>query len=95
MLHLYKGDFMETYKPYNKEGKVRLECLNQASNWAPPTGDEIRMVLSMAGWSGVEFAKKVNTNDRTVRRWIGNELPIPYAAWCILCVEANLGEIWK
>ncbi len=86
---------METYKPYNTDGKIRPECLKPASGWEPPTGDEIRLVLSMAGWSGVEFAKKINTNDRTVRRWIGNELSIPYAAWCILCVEANFGEIWK
>ena len=86
---------METYKPYNKDGDIRPESLSSASDWKPPTGDEIRAALSMAGWSGVEFAKTINTNDRTVRRWIGNELPIPYSAWCVLCVEANLGEIWR
>ena len=86
---------MATYKLYNQDDTILPECLNQASNWTPPTGDEIRTVLSMAGWSGVECAKKINTNDRTVRRWLGNELPIPYAAWCVLCTEANLDEIWK
>lgn len=87
---------METYKPYgNNSSTLNPKCLNQALAWEPPTGDEIRMVLAMAGWSGVEFSKKIHTNDRTVRRWIGNELPIPYSAWCVLCVEANLGEIWR
>ncbi len=49
----------------------------------------------MAGWSGVEFSKRIITNARTVRRWIGNEMEIPYAAWCVLCAQANLGQIWK
>ena len=33
--------------------------------------------------------------DRTIRRWIGEDTPIPYAAWAILCDQAGLGVIWK
>lgn len=86
---------MESYKPYNIQGEIRPECLKKANEWVPPTGDEIKIAMAMANWSGVEFARRIHTNDRTVRRWLGNELPIPYAAWCILCAEANQGEIWK
>ena len=30
-----------------------------------------------------------------IRRWIGEDTPIPYAAWAILCDQAGLGVIWK
>ena len=86
---------MESYKPYNIQGGIRPECLKNAREWTAPTGDEIKTALAMASCSGVEFAKRIHTNDRTVRRWIGDELNIPYAAWCILCFEANLGTIWR
>lgn len=86
---------MESYKPYNVQGSIRPECLKIAKEWVAPTGDEIKIALAMANCSGVEFARRIGTNDRTVRRWIGDELSIPYAAWCILCLEANLGTIWR
>lgn len=86
---------MESYESYNVPGEIRTDCLNKAANWIAPSGEEIRIALAKAGWSGVEFARRINANDRTVRRWIGNELDIPYAAWCVLCAEANLGFIWK
>ena len=33
--------------------------------------------------------------DRTVRRWIGEDSAIPYAAWALLCDFAGQGCIWK
>jgi hypothetical protein len=30
-----------------------------------------------------------------VRRWIGGDSAIPYAAWALLCDFGNLGQIWK
>ena len=86
---------METYKPYGIDGEIRYQCLKSAKEWTTLTGEEVRIALAMANWSGVEFARRINTNDRTVRRWLGGEQPIPYVAWCVLCVEANLGAIWK
>ena len=86
---------MEQRGTYGIEGNIRSECLQNASTWTPPSSHEIRLALSMAGWSGVEFSKRIATNDRTVRRWLGDEMKIPYAAWCVLCAQANLGQIWK
>ena len=88
---------METRATYGtKVGDIRAECLRpMAKDWSPPNGDEIKAALSMAGWSGVEFARRMGVDDRTARRWTGNEKSIPYAAWCVLCLEAGLGPIWK
>ncbi len=86
---------MEHLKAYNTQGEIRPECLQKAARWVVPTVEEIKAVLAMTGWSGVEFSRKIDTNDRTVRRWLSGDQPIPYAAWCVLCVEANLGQIWK
>ena len=86
---------MEQLGTYGIEGSIRPECLQNASTWMPPGSHEIRLALNMAGWSGVEFSKRIATNDRTVRRWLGDEMKIPYAAWCVLCAQANLGLIWK
>ena len=86
---------MEQLGTYGIEGSIRSECLQDAGMWTPPNGDEIRIALNMAGWSGVEFSKRIIINERTVRRWLGNEMEIPYAAWCVLCAQANLGLIWK
>ena len=33
--------------------------------------------------------------DRTIRRWVGEDTPIPYTAWALLCDYAGLGLIWK
>ena len=90
-----KGEIMEQRGTYGIEGNIRHECLQNASTWTAPSSHEIRLALSMAGWSGVEFSKRIATNDRTVRRWLGDEMKIPYAAWCVLCAQANLGLIWK
>lgn len=86
---------MEHFKAYNTQGEIRPECLQGPENWSTPTGPEIKTALAIAGWSGVEFSRRIDTNDRTVRRWLSGDQPIPYAAWCVLCVEANLGQIWK
>lgn len=86
---------MDNFKAYNAQSEIRSECLQKPSLWVVPTPEEIKTVLAMAGWSGVELSRRIDTNDRTVRRWLKGDQPIPYAAWCILCNEANLGQIWK
>lgn len=77
---------------------VRLECLKPAQEWRQPTGSEIREVMKMAGFTGSEAAKQLGLGakgDRTVRRWIGEETKIPYAAWALLCHHAGFGIIWE
>jgi hypothetical protein len=75
-----------------------MECLCPAERWAQPTGEEVREVLRMAGLSGGRAAKMLglgSQGDRTIRRWVGEDTPIPYAAWALLCDFAGLEAIWK
>ena len=77
---------------------IRLECLRPAERWTPPSGEEIREVLHLAGFTGGQAARVLGLGtkgDRTVRRWIGEQSAIPYAAWALLCDFAGLGAIWK
>jgi DNA-binding transcriptional regulator YiaG len=85
---------MEEDAVYNSE-PIRKICLVNAKDWEEPTGSEIRAALQSACWSGEEFSRRVSVDGRTVRRWVLDEKKIPYAAWCVLCVEAGLGKIWK
>lgn len=80
------------------EPNIRIECLRPAEDWTPPSGEEVRTVLHLAGFTGGKAAKALGLGakgDRTVRRWIGEDSPIPYAAWALLCHFAGLGVIWK
>ena len=80
------------------DANIRLECLKPAERWAQPTGEEVREVLRLAGFSGSKAAKALGLGakgDRAIRRRIGEDTPIPYAAWAILCDQAGLGVIWK
>ena len=77
---------------------IRLECLRPAESWTQPTGEEVREVLRLAGLTGGAAAKRLGLGvkgDRTVRRWIGEDSRIPYAAWALLCDLAGLGQIWR
>ncbi|WP_033415821.1 hypothetical protein [Hahella ganghwensis] len=77
---------------------IRKECLMPAESWEQPTGEEIREVLHIAGLTGSGAARKLGLGkkgDRTVRRWVGEDSAIPYAAWALLCNFAGLGEIWE
>jgi hypothetical protein len=78
---------------------IRPECLRPAATWVKPTGDEIKEVVKLAGLSGATAAEALGLGKgggRTVRRWIGEDTSIPYAAWGgVLCELAGLGTIWK
>jgi len=78
---------------------IRPTCLCPCTEeWEKPTGDEIREVLRLAGFSGAKAAQKIGLGkkgDRTIRRWISEETNIPYAAWALLCDFAGLGNIWR
>ena len=41
------------------------------------TARQLRNALRKAGMTQVGFAKMIGVNDRTVRRWISGELPVP------------------
>lgn len=77
------------------EDMHRTKHFLNASQWEAPEPKHIRAVMTMAGWSGEEFARRIDVAGRTVRRWLKGNRPIPYAAWCVLCVQAGLGGIWN
>lgn len=77
---------------------IRLECLKPATRWVRPSGEEVREVLRLAGFTGAIAANELGlgaNGDRTIRRWVSEETEIPYAAWALLCDFAGLGIIWK
>lgn len=94
----------------NKIG-VRPETLRPFPEWEPPSPDEIRQVVVLAGerrglkkLTGAQVADLVGASStgagvgkgsRTVRKWVGGESRIPYGAWAILCAEAGFGFIWR
>ncbi|WP_426107464.1 transcriptional regulator [Massilia sp. TSP1-1-2] len=80
------------------EAIIRSGCLQPAVSWEQPTGEEVREVLRLARLTGGQAARALGLGakgDRTVRRWIGGDSCIPYAAWALLCNFAGLGTIWK
>lgn len=78
------------------KGSIRTECLTPYENWTTPTGNEIRSAMKIAGLTGSQLALLVGIkNSRTIRRWTGEEVEIPYAVWAILCHKAGLGIIWS
>lgn len=83
---------------YSAIKRIRSDCLRPAQDWDRPTGEEIREVLQLAGFTGDMAAKALGLGakgDRTVRRWISEDSAIPYAAWALLCNFAGLGLIWR
>ncbi|MBX4558860.1 transcriptional regulator [Klebsiella pneumoniae] len=77
---------------------IRLECLRPAEKWAHPTGEEVREVIRMTGFSASEAANSLGLGKgggRAVRRWIAEDTNISYANWALLCDFAGLGQIWK
>ncbi len=80
------------------DASIRLECLKSAEKWVKPTGEEVRTVLRLAGFTGSKAARVLGLGlkgDRTIRRWVGEDTPIPYPAWALLCYYAGLGLIWN
>ena len=86
--------------------KIRTECFEPARGWERPNGEEVRELLRQVSEVN-HFEKPITANqiavvlglgkgaDRTVRRWLSGDSPIPYAAWAILCELAGKGLIWK
>lgn len=77
---------------------VRPECLlPHALGWMQPTVQEVEAVIEKTGLNKTQIAQMLGLQPRQVRRWTeaGKPIDIPYSAWAILCVEAELGVIWK
>lgn len=76
---------------------IRPENLLPFSDgWKGPDSDGIKEALTLAGLTQERAAKIVGIKEeRTVRRWVGGDTPIPYAPWALICDLAGLGQIWK
>ena len=59
-------------------------------DYQPPTFEALRVVMKSQGWTGAKVAALVGVDSRTVRRWTGNERPVPYSAWRLLLIYAGL-----
>ena len=77
---------------------IRTACLQPATDWARPKGQEVAQAVRLAKLTAKQLAVYLGLGSqggRTVRRWISEESKIPYASWALLCSFAGLGEIWK
>ena len=59
-------------------------------DYQTPTFEALRVVMKSQGWTGAKVAALVGVDSRTVRRWTGNERPIPYSAWRLLLIYGGL-----
>lgn len=72
-----------------------VTLLSFKEGWQQPRTDEIRAILKYIDISGAQAANLVGVNSRTIRKWTGGEVAIPFSAWAIL-VEVAIGKkIWK
>lgn len=70
------------------------------NTYTPPTSDEIRALLKKRGLTGSAAAKLCGVNPRTVRRWTGGDISMPYAVWRLLLDERkpipeNGAVVWQ
>ena len=56
------------------DANIRLECLKPAERWAQPTGEEVREVLRLAGFSGSKAAKALGLMAVGIANIIGTFL---------------------
>lgn len=79
---------------YNAFEQISEDRFQPLEKWGCPTGDEIKSALRHAGLSAESFSKIIGVEGRTVRRWTNDEVLIPYASWCLLCLEAGYHKFW-
>lgn len=60
--------------------------------YQPPTKEEIRTALKLAGFTGATAGDFLGVSGRTIRKWTGDERPIPYSAWRLLLIKIGLAE---
>lgn len=79
--------------PGRKE--IRQGCLipYASPGYTSPDKDEIREAIRLSGLTGSKVADLVGVKSaRTVRKWVGGEQPIPYAAWRLILQYIGLAQ---
>lgn len=59
--------------------------------WVPPSTEELREAKRKSAKTGAQLANMLGVDGRTIRKWIGGERTIPYAAWRLWLY--SIGEI--
>jgi len=74
--------------------------------YVPPTPEQVDALIKSMGWSQIDVAQLVGVSfnpvkgSTTVRKWRTAEgqsehRAIPYAAWRLLLISANLAEVGR
>lgn len=64
-----------------------------SQGWIRPTGDDVRIIMQLAGFTESQAAQCAGVDQRSVRRWKVAEPAATYGAWCLLVHAAGLGFI--
>lgn len=74
--------------------EIRQGCLLpfRDPGYQAPTPDEIREAIKRGGLTGAAAGELLGVTGRTIRKWIGNERPIPYSAWRLLLIEVGIAD---
>lgn len=65
--------------------------------YSPPTWEDVRAVVRSFNLTGSQVADLVGVSSRGVRKWMSppdtaNHAPMPYAAWRLLLIAAQLAQ---
>ena len=85
---------METRKAYMNLVEIDGESLKSHEQWRPPSNEEIATALELAGWGAEVAVKRLGVSNVLFAAWLSGERQITYSAWCVICAEASLGNIW-
>jgi DNA-binding transcriptional regulator YiaG len=61
-------------------GQYARKCLHAgiiAATLGTVNATQLRQALKGLGWTRKRFAKELEVNERTVRRWLSGESPVP------------------
>lgn len=61
--------------------------------YLPPTGAELRALLRRWELTGAAAAELVQVHPRTIRKWVGDERGMPYAALYTLAARHACAQI--
>ena len=67
--------------------------LPYTDGWERPTGDDMRIIMKLAEFTGSAAGNYAGVEGRTIRKWVAGAPGATYAGWCLLVYAAGLGMI--
>lgn len=64
-----------------------------SAGWVRPSGDDMRLIMKLAGFTGSAAGAYVGVDPRQIRKWVAGAPAATYAGWCLLVKAAGLGDI--